>query len=88
MLKDEEIQQKYLKSIGEYIKKIKLNDVDKDWEKVSKAIKQIATENIGMIRNKKKKWFNKNCWQAIRKRQTARENYIKEDSTDTKKYTS
>jgi len=41
-----------------------------------------------MIRNKKKKWYNENCRKAISKRQTARENYIKEDSTDTKEYTS
>ncbi|XP_015371362.1 PREDICTED: craniofacial development protein 2-like [Diuraphis noxia] len=85
MLKDEEIQQKYSKSIGEYIKGIELNDIDEDWDKVSKAIKQIAVENIGMIRNEKKKWYNENCQKAIRKRQTAHENYITEDSADTKR---
>ncbi|KAL4148000.1 hypothetical protein QTP88_002308 [Uroleucon formosanum] len=78
MLKDEEIQQKYSKSIGEYVKSMELNNIDEDWDKVSKAIKQIAVESIGMIRNKKKKWYNENCRKAIRKRQTARENYIKE----------
>lgn len=62
-----------------------MNDIDEDWDKVSKAIKEIAAENIGKIRNKKKKWYNENCRQAIRKRQTARENYIKEDSTDIKR---
>lgn len=85
MLKDEEIQQKYSKSIGEYVKSVKLNNIDEDWDKVSKAIKQIVVEDIGMIRNKKKKWYNEDCRKAIRKRQTAREYYIKEDSTDTKR---
>ncbi|KAL4089543.1 hypothetical protein QTP88_024563 [Uroleucon formosanum] len=84
MLKDEEIQQKYSKIIGEYVKSMELNNIDEHWDKVSKTIRQIAVENIGMIRNKKKKWHNENCRKAIRKRQTARENYIEEDSTDTK----
>jgi hypothetical protein len=30
MLKDEEIQQKYSKSIGEYIKRMELNEIDED----------------------------------------------------------
>lgn len=72
MVKDEEIQQKYSKSIGEYVKIMELNNIDEDWDKASKAIKQIAVENIGMIRNKKKKWYNENCRKAIRKRQTAK----------------
>jgi len=54
MLKNEEIQQKYSKSIGEYIKSIELNNIGEDWDKVSKAIKEIAADNIGKIRNKKK----------------------------------
>jgi exonuclease III len=54
MLKDEEIQQKYSYSIGEYIKGIELNDIDEDWDKVSKAIKEVAAKDIGKTRNKKK----------------------------------
>ncbi|KAE9523129.1 hypothetical protein AGLY_016470 [Aphis glycines] len=84
-LNDEEIQQKYSKSIGEYVKGIELNEIDEDWDKVSKVIKEVAAKDIGKTRNKKKKWYNENCRQAIRKRQTARENYTKEDSTDRKR---
>jgi len=46
MLKNEEIQQKYSKSIGEYKKSIELNDIDEDWDKVSKSIKEIAAETL------------------------------------------
>lgn len=50
MLQNEKIQQKYSKNICEYIKSIELNDIDKDWVKVRKAIKEIAAENMGNIR--------------------------------------
>lgn len=53
MLKNE-IQQKYSENIGDHIKIIELNDIEEDWENISKAVKEIAPEIIGKIKNKKK----------------------------------
>lgn len=55
MLKNEKVQQKYSKNVGEYIKNIELSNMDKDWATVSKAIKEIAVEYVSKIKNKKKK---------------------------------
>ncbi|KAL4126110.1 hypothetical protein QTP88_010339 [Uroleucon formosanum] len=46
MLKDEKVQQKYIKYVGEYVKNVKLNDMDEDWVRTSKAVKEIAMEHI------------------------------------------
>jgi len=44
MLKNEEIQQKYSKNVDEYVKSIELNDIDEDWDKVSKVTKEISVK--------------------------------------------
>lgn len=58
MLKDEEIQQRYSTKYGGYIRYIEVNDIDEDWNSASKVIKEKTVENIGNVRNKKKKQFN------------------------------
>jgi len=63
-----EIQQNYLKNVGEYVKSVELNDIDEDWDKVSKVVKEIAVKNIGKLKNKEKKLYNVNCRQALGKR--------------------
>lgn len=82
MPKDERVQQKYIKYVGEYIKNVKLNDIDEDWVRASKAFKEIAMEHIGKIKCSKKKWYNVECRQAVERRRIAREKFISVDSID------
>ncbi|KAL4148527.1 hypothetical protein QTP88_002756 [Uroleucon formosanum] len=56
MLKNEKLQQKYTKYVGEYVKNVKLNYMDEEWVRASKAVKEIAMEHVGKIKCSKKKW--------------------------------
>jgi len=82
MLKDEKVQQKYTKFVGEYVKNVQLNDMDEDWARFSKAVKEIAMEHVGKIKCSKKKWYNEECRQAVERRRIARERFISADSID------
>lgn len=50
---------KYARYVGEYVKNIKLGDIDEDWTRVSKAVKEIAMEHVRKIKGTKKKWHMK-----------------------------
>lgn len=65
MLKDEKKQQNYTKHVREYVKNVKLSDMDEDWVRASKAVKEIAMEHVGKIKCSKKKRYNEECRQAI-----------------------
>jgi len=49
------------------IKNLNLHDIDSDWNKASKLIKEISEQEISLIKNKKNEWFNEVCRKAIEK---------------------
>ena len=54
-------------------------DVETAWEPVRDCIKQPALENIGYLEKKKhKKWFNKDCTNAVKKRKHVKLNSLHE----------
>lgn len=55
MLENKEVQQKYSTKVGKYVENVKLIDMDEDWIRVSKAIKEIAVKYVDKIKKKKKK---------------------------------
>lgn len=40
--------------VGEYVKNVKLNDMDEDWNKFNKDVKEIAIEHVGKTKCSKK----------------------------------
>lgn len=68
----------------EYVENIQEEDVEGEWNKISKAIKKVAEQVIGRLKSGKKKWYNEKCREAIDKRRMARDNYVKCNDVNTK----
>lgn len=81
MLKNEAVQQKYATYVGEYVKNVKLSDMDEDWIRVSKAaVKEIKIEHVGKTKCSDKNLYNENCRQTVERRRISRDNFISVDS--------
>ncbi|XP_025421252.1 craniofacial development protein 2-like [Sipha flava] len=75
------IQKRFRSCIRDNIEE---EDIEEEWCKISKAIKKVAEQIIGRLKNGKKKWYNEKCREAIEKRRMAQDNYVKYNDANTK----
>ncbi|CAI6356905.1 unnamed protein product [Macrosiphum euphorbiae] len=79
--KNENIIKKYADSIDLHLKDCRAENKETDWNKIRSVIKEAAERSIGGVqngnKNKKKKWYNKLCREAMEKRRVARADFIK-----------
>lgn len=84
LLKDDKIQQEFSIKMREHVENIEEEDIEEDLSKISNAIKKVAEQVIGRLKNGKKKWYNEKCREAIEKRRMARDKYVKFNDANTK----
>ncbi|KAL4143877.1 hypothetical protein QTP88_006132 [Uroleucon formosanum] len=85
-LEVEQIANEYRKGLKDkWNNNLNLN-YQEHWTQLSKTIKEVVEDKIGIVNNKKtKQWFNENCEKAIQERYKSKSLVVKESSIENKR---